>query len=132
MIDDLTTRRKLLDGPDIVGRLGDDYFAELARQMAVDDDPMPRVVLTGDAADGTTIRIVDVTVIGRTDQDPIQRGFLWVAMLGTFNLIASHRVGTMPIACRIVGGTRIFSSTRSAQHALDGARRVLDAGRVER
>ncbi len=127
MNNDQATRRRLLDG-DMTDQFGADYFAELGRLMRTDTDPMPHVVLTGTAADGkTTIHVVDVTVLGPTDDDPVERGFLWIAMTGTFDLYPSRRIGRTVKPCSIAGGHRVAKSTISAQDALNRARRELAA-----
>lgn len=135
MIDDLEKRQQLLAGDNIVGELGEQYFAELQAQIDLDVDPLPRVVLTGELADGTTIRVVEgVTYteprkVGAyqlaVEDQPIQRGFIWWAMVGNVDLFPTMYVGRKVIPCRIFGA-RLEMSTRSAQDALDRARHTID------
>lgn len=135
MTEDLEIRHRLLAGPDIVGQLGDDYFAELKLQIDADTDRYPRIVLTGDAADGTTIRVVEgVTFMtqARTvggyrmnaEDQPLVRGIIWYAMVGEIRLKPTYRAGTEVVPCRIQGG-RLAMSTQSAQDALDRGRQAF-------
>ena len=135
MTDDLEKRHKLLTGPDIVGQLGDDYFAALERQITDDVDPWPKVVLTGGAADGTTVRVVEGVTLsparkaGRiklgTDDLPVVRGFIWFALVGDIVLYPTYQAGATIVPCRILGG-RVAMSTQSAQDALARARQAID------
>jgi hypothetical protein len=139
VIDDLQIRQQLLDTGEITGELGDRYFAELKRQINIDIAPSPRIVLYGLARDGTLIRVVEGVAVAAANphevngilvdtagQRPVHRGFIWYAMTGLIDLVPSYLSDDGAcVPCRIIGGTRVATSTTSARHALDLAQRAL-------
>ncbi len=99
------------------------YFATLAQQIHADNDPMPQVVARIDI-DGHTIRVIDVTCTLDDDQ-PVLRGFLYVAVDGRVELHPAHRDRNAGL-CRI-DGTLVAASNISATDAIDRARTALTA-----
>ncbi len=102
--------------------IGDKRWARLERQIQADTNPEPTVVLTGEAEDGSTIRVYDLVALGPTDSDPVRRGFLWVAVNTEVRTYPSRRTADGQVhPCRI-DGPHVAISTRSAQDALARAR----------
>ncbi len=118
-MDDLN---RLLAAETLLDESGDRYFTDLARQIDADTDPVPRVVLTGDARDGRTISIYEGVCLGPSDDDPLRRGFIWFATVGTVRTLPTRRDSRGAILPSRIIGDHVAPSTQSAQDALERAR----------
>lgn len=116
-------RRDPFPGDDLFSEAAENFFTELGAQIENDADATPNVVLE-ETIDGIRVRIVDVTAAHGPDK-PARRGFLWIAMGGTFELRAPDVIAGSDTLCSIIGGRRITQSPVSAADAMERARRVL-------
>ncbi len=107
--------------------LDDGYMDTLATEIEKDTNPVPTVVLTGTAG-GREIRVYEGVALGPTDDDPVRRGFFWVATDTDVTTLPSRRVPTgtdmLVIPGRILGHYLAVSSI-SAEDALNEARRKV-------
>jgi hypothetical protein len=109
-----------------------DDFAELAGIIAAtEDDATPRVVRTFDFL-GHQVSIVEPTMGGH-DRDGIERGYMWHAVIGDFDLEPT-RPGAYDEECWVPGVARLRPdtgaellcwSTRSVVACASAARRIL-------
>ncbi len=108
--------------------IGDSRWAKVAQQITADTNLEPAVVLTGQAEDGSTIRVYEAVALGPTDSDPVRRGYLFIAVNTEVRTYPSRRDGNGAVISGRIIGPYLTISTRSAQDALARARvKLADA-----
>ncbi len=108
--------------------IGDKRWAKLTRQITEDTNLEPTVVLTGQAEDGTAIKVYEAVALGPNDSDPVRRGYLFVAVDTEVRTYPSRRDGNGTVIPGRIIGPYVAISTRSAQDALARARvKLADA-----
>ncbi len=108
---------------------GDEYIADLGLRVNAGTSPEPVIVLTGDAADGRRIRVYEGVALGPTDDAPLRRGFIWIAVVDDdVRTYPSRRNSDGTVVPGRIIGPYLAISTRSAQDALDRGRVKLAHG----
>lgn len=103
--------------------LCDEFMEGLALQIQADVNPEATVVLEVD--DGHPIKVYEVVTLGKTDDEPLVRGFLWVAVDTPVRTFPSRRTSTGWVIPSKIIGPYLAVSTRSADDALRRARQKL-------
>lgn len=101
--------------------IGDKRWAKVARQITADTNLEPAVVLTGQAEDGSTIRVYEAVALGPTDSEPVRRGFLFIAVNTEVRTYPSRRDSNGTVIPGRIIGPYLAISTSSAQDALSRA-----------
>lgn len=104
----------------------DQFMEDLFRQIEADVDPAAQVVLEVDGdSDDRPIRVYEVVTLGETDDDPLVRGFLWVAVNTPVRTFPSRRLSNGKVIPSKIIGPYLAVSTASAEDAVARARQKL-------